>query len=118
MCNPHYRRWLKLGDPTLGGPLQNQAGDGNVSKDGYVRITMPDHPNAGLNGVVMEHTYVMSKILGRALKDGEQVHHKNGIRHDNRVENLELWVSRQPKGQRVSDLLEWARWILKEYDDC
>jgi hypothetical protein len=58
----------------------------------------------------------MSQTLGRALRPGESVHHKNGIRLDNRPANLELWLVGQPAGQRVSDLIEWARWLLEQYD--
>ena len=57
----------------------------------------------------------MEKKIGRPLLGSENVHHKNGDRKDNRPENLELWNSRQPPGQRVADLVVWAREILSLY---
>jgi len=92
---------------------------GYIDEMGYRRLSNKDHPNASKTGrnryKVFEHTVVMSAHLGRHLVKGESVHHKNGIRDDNRIENLELWDKRQPAGQRVQDKLEWCEQYLKEH---
>jgi hypothetical protein len=83
---------------------------------GYVMAFEPAHPNARKDGYVAEHIKVMAAKLGRPLHRFEEVHHKNGIRHDNRPENLELWArSMQPPGSRVSDLIDAAVRVLKLY---
>lgn len=91
-----------------------------VSKPGpgkYVIISrLHNHPNADRRGRIYEHVYVMSQMLGRPLQVGENVHHINGIRNDNRPENLELWAIGQPRGQRISDKVAWAKEILAMYE--
>ena len=84
-------------------------------KDGYTLTHLPSHPRSNKSGMVFSHIIIMEKHLNRYLLPEETVHHKNSIRDDNRIENLELWASRHPKGQRVTDLIEYAKEILELY---
>lgn len=78
-----------------------------VEKDGYVAAKVGGRW-AG------EHRHVMEAMLGRRLRTGENVHHLNGVRDDNRPENLELWHRPQTPGQRVQDIVDW---IIRDYPE-
>ena len=78
---------------------------GGLNKYGYMRITI-NHKR------VLEHRIIMGKIIGRPLTRKEKVHHINGIRHDNRLENLELFKNhsdhmhyRHPHNKRI--FIDW-----------
>jgi hypothetical protein len=101
----HYHRVRSTGEagpPTL---LRAAAGSGTTHSSGY-RIVYHNGRS------VPEHRVVMEQLLQRPLRAYENVHHRNGIRTDNRPENLELWVRPQPPGRRVEDLLAW---VVAEY---
>jgi len=94
---------------------RKKAGEGSISSQGYRRIPMPLHPNVQSNGQILEHVFIMSQHLGRPLYKGETVHHINGDRLDNRIENLELWHRSHPPGQRVEEKIAWCKEFLKQY---
>jgi hypothetical protein len=78
-----------------------EIGDVWMDKDGYLLTKT-------VRGTVAQHRHLMELHLDRRLVRGESVHHKNGRRNDNRLENLELWFRGQPAGQRVEDLLAYV----------
>jgi len=110
LCQMHYRRWSLYGNPLL-----TKADPDRETYTPYKYVTAHGHPNSNSYGKIPEHRLVMSEILGRALLPHENVHHKNGDRRDNRPENLELWNTSQPAGQRIEDKVDFALMILDLY---
>lgn len=116
LCGTHYKRAVRHGDIEAGGAIRIVTGDGWMSH-GYWYVMVPVDLRHFTNGEsqVAEHRLVMAQHLGRSLYPGEVVHHINGDRTDNRIENLELWSTTQPKGQRVDDKVAFAVAMLRQY---
>lgn len=110
LCNTHYQRAQRCGDENYK-PYMAPKGTGFINKAGY-RIV-----SDGNGGKIKEHRLVMEQHLGRKLLPEENVHHKNGNRADNRLENLELWNVKQPPGKKVDDLVAYAKEILRLYGE-
>lgn len=70
--------------------FNNRWKGGRAKTGGYIEILKPDHPFANKNGYIYEHRFVMEQHIGRYLKPTERIHHKNHIKDDNRIENLQL----------------------------
>jgi len=109
-CKTHYNRVLQGRD--VDAPVVRRRRTepwSYVTQDGYLYGSVDGR-------WIGQHRHVMEQHLGRRLRRYEEVHHLNGDRSDNRLENLELWSTRQPKGQRVEDKVAWAKELLALYE--
>jgi len=121
LCRYHQRQKNVLKQPLTAIPVKSprkrRRGIAQTvwrkDKDGYVQGSVLTV--SGGCRQISQHRYVMEQYLGRELRGKENVHHLNGVRDDNRLENLELWSTSQPPGQRVSDKTSWALEWLREY---
>ena len=109
LCSAHYQR--RKTKTRMDTPIQKKTKGGGEWANGYGYI-ISNTPS----GHMMKHRWVMQQHIGRPLLRQETVHHINGDRTDNRIENLELWSDSHPAGQRVADKLAWAREFIAQYE--
>jgi len=103
VCKKHGIQCQRTG-PRSGEGHPDWKGGRTINKDGYVEVYSPEHPNRRKHTrYVLEHRLVMEEHLGRYLTSQEVVHHRNGVKDDNRIENLELFAT---NGEHLSETLK------------
>ena len=90
----------------------NGYGHTKKRKDGYITCYVPKHPNCSADKFVMLHTVIMERSIGRYLNKDEVVHHVNGVRDDDRIENLQLMKIRDHQSMHMKKRYEERRRLL------
>ena len=112
--HPSLQCRLAVSRAKKGKPGTHFKGGRHVDNCGYVNRWMPEHPNANKNGYVREHRYLMAEKIGRPLRADEDVHHINGVKSDNRIENLELMLKSEHTRHHATGRLK----PKKNYGQC
>lgn len=96
--NNALQEWKDKNGGSFGNKHPNWQGGRYKNKYGYILVYNPEHPNCNNGGYVREHRLVMEKKIGRYLEKLEIIHHKNGIKDDNRIENLMIVIRKNHLG--------------------
>jgi hypothetical protein len=114
ICSPECRSKFKLAEHDRLRPTEERGIQRNITSQGYVRLRFPN--KYGAKGrEVLEHRYVMEQALGRELRPEETVHHKNGQRQHNTLDNLELRSGNHGPGGDVPAMIRWAHEFIALY---
>jgi hypothetical protein len=106
LCRSHHFLLIRNGDPQK--RQMREKGTGTISRKGY-KVFYKNGKH------IKEHRYVMEQHLGRKLSQNEHIHHIDGNRLNNNLKNLEIWTTYQPSGQRLSDKINAAKELLKNW---
>ena len=119
----HYKKYAHHLLGKTGRVTSRWKGGRNKVSSGYIEIYSPDHPNrhrtissTGVGGYVLEHRLVMEKEIGRYLHPWETVHHINGIKDDNRIENLKLLPGKE-HNTRVQEVYKENQFLKQIVSD-